>query len=115
MRRLSAKRPSLDDRNLLSWALNGMDGYVRECLEKGAGPNARDSDGRTPLHCAAHSGSLATVEMLLAAGSEANAMDDFGDTPLALAARKSGKEMLEALLGAGAQLETKNDAGVKPL
>jgi ankyrin repeat protein len=47
--------------------------------------NVMDRVGRTPLHIAAHRGSLKMVEALLAAGADRNIRTEYGQTPLSLA------------------------------
>jgi hypothetical protein len=51
-------------------------------LNRGADPNARDSEGQTPLHHAA-SHSVDCVKLLLAAGADAKARDNQGKSVLA--------------------------------
>jgi hypothetical protein len=55
---------------------------VRLLLERSADPNARDAQGRTPLHHAA-TASIDSVKLLLAAGSDAKARDQDGKSVLA--------------------------------
>ena len=55
---------------------------VKELLEKGADPNARDEDGRTPLYWAAFRGHVEVVKLLLEHGADPNAEDEAGRTPL---------------------------------
>ena len=55
---------------------------VRLLLEHSADPNARDDQGRTPLHHAA-THSLDSVKLLLAAGADAKARDHAGNGVLA--------------------------------
>ncbi len=56
---------------------------VSRCLKAGAKVNARDKDGRTPLHYAARfSKNVEVVKtLLLAAGAEPAAKDNAGKTP----------------------------------
>src|SRR5579871_1943486 len=55
---------------------------VKALLARGAGVNARDRQGCTPLHYAAHNGRLRNVRLLLAAGADVNAKENDGYTPL---------------------------------
>ena len=52
--------------------------------EQGAGKEARDEDGETPLHFAAHEGHLPVVQYLCEQGADKEARDDDGRAPLDL-------------------------------
>ena len=52
---------------------------VKEYLAAGGDVNAKDDDGRTPLHYAA---SKEIAELLIASGADVNAKTDDGETPL---------------------------------
>lgn len=64
--------------------------------------NAREADGATPLHWAAHMDDQAAVETLLKAGAKPNVANMYGVTPLMLAAENGSAPMIERLLAAGA-------------
>ena len=71
-------------------------------------PNARDSEGRTPLHLAVGKNDWTAVKNLLKGGADPNARDEKGETPLELAVEGdpwgniSTWEIVEALLEGGA-------------
>jgi len=79
---------------------------------------ARDSDGNTPLHCAAWKGHVDAVRVLLDAGAHVHAKstnDHYGDTPLHAAAHGNHKEVVALLIARGADVNAKNPAGRTPL
>ncbi|MCY3823422.1 MAG: ankyrin repeat domain-containing protein [Nitrospinae bacterium] len=81
-------------------------------LRNGADPNARNTDGVTPLHEAALSATLGVVSALVQAGACPNAEDKNGWTPLYVAARFSTTiRVVTSLLQAGAdpRAQDKND------
>src|SRR5262245_54146466 len=77
-------------------------GAVRALIQQKADARARQPDGATALHWAAHWDDLETAALLIAAGADVNAANDFGVTPLSLACTNASAPMVERLLGAGA-------------
>jgi prophage maintenance system killer protein len=79
---------------------------MKELLEQGANPNARDEEGNTPLHYLKYSDlsyQLAKLEMLMDAGVDINAENKGGHTPLQLyelIENRWGKKVLYELLKA---------------
>ena len=71
-------------------------------LEKGAEPDAKDVDGRTPLSWAAGGGHEAVVKLLLEKSAEPEAKDNRGQTPLLWAAEKGHEAVVKLLLEKGA-------------
>ncbi|MFO7325320.1 MAG: ankyrin repeat domain-containing protein, partial [Pseudomonadota bacterium] len=80
-------------------------------LKAGARASARELDGTTPLHYAAHYGEVRLIEALLKARADPDAENDFGAKPLALAATSGHVEAIRLLLKAGADVEAKNPEG----
>ncbi len=67
-------------------------------------PAAAEIAAYTGLHAAAHSGSAASIEKLIAAGAKTDARDARGRTPLHVAAFAGRREAIRALAKAGADL-----------
>jgi len=77
------------------WALGaGNTNVASVLLSHGANVNAKDGEGKTPLHFAAQQGTSRAVEFLLKNGADANAKDNKGVTPLSLTKiRNRGREI----------------------
>jgi len=103
------------NKSLLRAATTGDVERVRHLLLKGANVNAKNKDGRTPLHRAAEEGHNELSEILITNGVDVNAQDNFGETPLHFAAVKDHKDIAELLLTNGASVDAKNNVGRTPL
>mmetsp|Transcript_20813 Transcript_20813/g.53113 ORF Transcript_20813/g.53113 Transcript_20813/m.53113 type:complete len:228 (-) Transcript_20813:126-809(-) len=90
---------------------------VEQLLDRGAKPLATCNAGWTPLHAAAHSGSVGVVTVLLAAlpAGGADARGPGGQTPLHRAAFWGQTEVVQTLLDAGATRGILDDAGRAPV
>ncbi|TDI24476.1 MAG: hypothetical protein E2P06_07045 [Acidobacteria bacterium] len=88
---------------------------VRALLAQGVDVNARQGDGATALHWAAHRNDLETAVVLLGAGANANAANELGATPLWLASLSGSAAMVERLLEAGAHPNATLSSGETPL
>jgi ankyrin repeat protein len=64
--------------------------------------NARQPDGATALHWAAHWDDLEAADLLIHAGANVNAANDLAVTPLALSCENGNTAMVDKLLQAGA-------------
>uniref|UniRef100_A0A7S2RPC1 Ankyrin repeat and FYVE domain-containing protein 1 n=1 Tax=Mucochytrium quahogii TaxID=96639 RepID=A0A7S2RPC1_9STRA len=72
--------------------------HVQALLDVGTDVNERDPvSGRSPLHCAAESGYIDVLNVLLAAGAVPNQQDANGCTALHLAARRGHVGVVEIL------------------
>lgn len=84
-------------------------------LAANAEPEARDRQGWTALHWAAHHHRLRCVEALIAGGAGLDVVDHRGRTPMMLAMRSPSArgldEVVERLLTAGADPDLRDDHG----
>jgi len=93
---------------------NGKAEMAELLLANKAAVNAKDKDGKTPLHQAAY-GAKDIVELLLANKADINAKDDYGRTPLHNAAEWGRKDMVELLLANKAEVDAKDNGNSTPL
>jgi ankyrin repeat protein len=75
---------------------------VTEILKRRVDLNARQADGATALHWAAHFGDVRIAELLIRAGARAGIADDTGVTPIHLACTNRSAALVDLLLEAGA-------------
>jgi len=87
-------------------------------VARGADPNARDHQRRTPLFAAAAAGKLESVRILVSAGADVNVRDADGSTVLM---HVRDRNVRQELLRAGASMPTEKASvratrveGVKP-
>jgi ankyrin len=90
------------DQRLIEAVKRADQAAVDSLLKNGVDVNARQGDGATALHWAAHQDDRAMVERLLRAGADVRAANDLGVTPLLLACTNGSVPIVEALLAAGA-------------
>ncbi len=77
---------------------------IMRLLNAGANPNAKDSDGMTPLIIAAWGGDRKIVNAMLALGAEIDAQDNHKMTALMLAAQRGHPRTVKALVAKGADV-----------
>jgi ankyrin repeat protein len=80
-------------------------------IEQGADVKAKDVDGTSALHWAAHNSDVELAERLIKAGAEVNVSNDYGASPMSEAATLGNAGMLKVLLKAGADVESPNPEG----
>lgn len=78
-------------------------GAVRELLADGKNPNARQSDGFTPLMIAASNGDTGIAEALLSRRADPNLRSPGGQTALSLARARNSGDMMRLLERNGAR------------
>ncbi len=88
---------------------------VRELLEAGADPNARDGSGARPLHYAVSVSHAAMIDALVEGGAEVDVPEEQGHTPLAHAVALGKIEAIQALLARGADPRFPDLSGETPL
>jgi len=90
---------------------NGNRDMISVLLSAGAGPNAVNTLGETPLMHLRQNSTADLVRDLLSAGAEVNARDESGSTPLIRLAAFGSFEVVKQLLDAGAKIDAKDDNG----
>jgi ankyrin repeat protein len=84
---------------------------VRDIIDAGVSPNARDTAGITPLMMAVIHDHGPVVELLLTRGANINAGDVSGITALMLAANNGRAVLLQRLLARGANVNLQTRTG----
>ena len=82
---------------------------------KGINVNARDKDGRTPLHYAARQGCDEVVNLLITRGANVNAKNKIGNTPLHLATQLGQGKAARLLIQEGAKVNARDQESRTPL
>ncbi len=77
--------------------------------------NAKDENGRTPLHFAAMARQLEVLQYLVEKGADLNALDNNGIAPLHTLARSGQTESARFLIEKGADIDIKDPVKLTPL
>ena len=96
---------------LLALRWKGSVDTVNALIAAGAKVDARNKQGKTPLHYAVGMGWTDTVNALIAAGAKVEGRDPFGRTSLHYAAANARAELIIALLDSGASAGARTDSG----
>jgi len=78
--------------------------YCRELLVRGADPNSRNDERKTPLHLAVLNGDPGTATALLDHGAVVDASDEEGQTPLHKAAVQGQLDLAQEMIARGANM-----------
>ncbi len=96
---------------LINAAENKEHAAALKLIEQGADVRARDVDGTTALHWAAHFADVDLADKLIRAKADVRVANDYGSTPMMEAAIVGNAEILKLLLKAGADVESPNPEG----
>ena len=88
---------------------------VQCAISNGADIEAKDRNGRRPLHQAAYKNVPEIAKLLIDAGAEVNAKGENGETPLHMAARWNAVAVAKMLIEKGADVKAERDDGETPL
>ena len=84
---------------------------VQCAISNGADIEAKDRNGRRPLHQAAYKNVPEIAKLLIDAGAEVNAKGENGETPLHVAAEENAAEVAKLLIDNGAEVKAKDESG----
>lgn len=110
----------LNEQNILGWttlhcAIANISAENANSFLDTADQNAKDRDGRTPLHWAVLNGKRPWVKALLGAGSDKNCRDNSGRTPLHLAFMGEHSDIAKLLVGQDVDKDVQDVEGWTPL
>lgn len=84
-------------RTALQVMMMGNSTIAKLLLEKGADPNVQDDHGIAPVHDAARTGFLDTLQVLVEHGASVNSPDRSGALPIHIAIREGHRHVVEFL------------------
>ncbi|WP_353283954.1 ankyrin repeat domain-containing protein [Wolbachia endosymbiont (group A) of Lypha dubia] len=110
------QRTQLDLNEQLLAAVQGEDfKKVKDLVSRGASLDAKDKEGKTPLHFAAQEGDLGMVQFFLDRGVKIEAKDIYGWTPLHFAASSDKLDIVKFLFNKNANIKARDIYGDTPL
>lgn len=98
-------------RQLLELAATNDVDLVDDVLKKGASHDARDAEGKTPLHIAAANGQLLVLKLLVGSRADLEARDGSQETPLFAAAAGGHLKVVTYLVDSGVDLRARDQTG----
>lgn len=115
-------RESIHDTTNIKWtalhtaASIGNADLVRELIRQESVVDAKTEQGQTPLHLAAHSGSVECASLLISNGADINAKTLHEEnTPLHIAIKENWRAMTQFLVDVGADINTVDAVKRTPL
>ncbi|KAG1661828.1 Ankyrin repeat domain-containing protein 17 [Nymphon striatum] len=135
LNRMRLENPDSESKALSEACGDGQYDAIKELLSKGVNIHQASEEGEsllcfalksnledrgnkndsTPLMCAASSGNLDIVKLLLKNGADINAQSLTGNTPLMCACSGGFEDIVRLLLSEGASIEDHNENGHTPL
>jgi len=104
------------DKKLLEETSDQCDtALCEDLLNKGAGVNAKDEDGCSPLLWAVLSGNIGAVQTLIDRGADIDALNNDSETPLHWAATSGNLSLAKLLVSKNADVNAKDEFGITPL
>ncbi|WP_341811169.1 ankyrin repeat domain-containing protein [Wolbachia endosymbiont (group A) of Oxytorus armatus] len=110
------QRTQLDLNEQLLAAVQGGDfKKVKDLVSRGASLDAKDKEGKIPLHFAAQEGNLDMVQFFLNRGANTKAEDMYGWTPLHFASAYGKFDVVKFFLDSNINIRAKDRYGDTPL
>ncbi|MGL5029329.1 MAG: ankyrin repeat domain-containing protein [Wolbachia pipientis] len=110
------QQTQLDLNEQLLAAVQGEDfRKVKDLVSRGASLDAKDKEGKIPLHFAAQEGSLGMVQFFLDRGANIRAKDMYGWTPLHFASAYGKFNVVKFFLDSNINIRAKDRYGDTPL